>query len=318
MGMEIKICTNQEEWKKGLLEQKMPSFLQSWQWGIFQQYMGKKALRMRFLGSREALAQGFVHKWGLGIKYAYFSRVEGYLPEMKNYLAKQGLAFIRIEPVGKVNSGVVVKNRQPQQTLLLDLTKTEAELLQAMHSKTRYNIRLAERKGVIIKQEKDIDIFWGLNKETTQRDKFKSHDKKYYKKMLDMDMCQQLTAYVGDKPIASNILIIFNKTCTYLHGASSQEHKNVMAPYLLQWQGIKLAREKGCQYYDFWGLAPKTSAGQCFNNFCWDEKHDWAGVTRFKVGFGGDYVEYPQACDIILSKWKYGLYKLARKIKGLK
>ncbi len=316
--MKIKICENKGEWEKWQKQKNLPSFLQSWDWGIFQGKMGQKPLRLQILGSQSDQIQGFVHKLGLGVQYGYFPRLESYLPEMKDWLDKQGLAFIRLEPLQEIQSGVPVKNRQPQQTLILDLTKSAEELLQGMHSKTRYNIGLGERKGVTIKQEKNLDVFWQLNQETTERDQFQSHDKEYYKKMLDLDMCHQLTAYVDNKPVVSNLLIIFHNTCTYLHGASSQYHKNLMAPYLLQWQGIKLAKSLGCQYYDFWGIASKTSAGECFNNFCWQEAHDLSGVTRFKAGFGGSYVEYPVACDIILNRWKYGLYKLARKIKGLK
>jgi len=186
-----------------------------------------------------------------------------------------------------------------------------------MHPKTRYNIHLATRKGVVVKEKKDIEIFWELNKKTTERDEFKSHDKKYYQKMLEQSFCHQLIAYHNDQPIASNILIVYNGTATYLHGASGNVSRNLMAPYLLQWEGIKLAKSLGCIKYDFWGISPQAKTGEpstCFHNFCWMLNHRWTGVTRFKAGFGGEYVEYPQAFEIPLNKFKFKLYCLAKKI----
>jgi lipid II:glycine glycyltransferase (peptidoglycan interpeptide bridge formation enzyme) len=102
-----------------------------------------------------------------------------------------------------------------------------------------------------------------------------------------------------------------------LHGASSNEERNLMAPYLLQWEGIKLAKQLGCKYYDFWGISPAPRAGEastCFHNLCWSATHRWTGVTRFKAGFGGSVKEYPQAVDVVLSGWKYGVYRLVRKL----
>ena len=82
-----------------------------------------------------------------------------------------------------------------------------------------------------------------------------------------------------------------------------------------------MAKKLGCKYYDFWGIAPVMKEGEgkvtCFNNFCWQADHTWTGITRFKTGFGGSIREYPHAVDIVLNKWKYKIYKIARKIRGL-
>ncbi len=335
--MEIKKCENKQEWEKSLDfvqgEKKMldkAEFLQSWDWGEFQKSTGKEVLRLQIVenGGVVGQVQGFVNSLGLGIKYLYLPRLRTYdLGHMTliGYCKEKGFSFVRVEPVDilRLKSYVLspIKNRQPATTLLLDLTQTEEDLLQSMHSKTRYNIRLAEKKGVEIKLAKDVEAFWKLNEQTTGRDKFKSHDKNYYAKMLDNNFCHQLTAYYDYQPIASNLFIVYGDTCTYLHGTSSNEQRNLMAPYLLQWEGIKMAKKLGCKYYDFWGIAPVMKEGEgkmtCFNNFCWQVDHPWTGITRFKTGFGGGTREYPQAVDIVLNKFKYFIYKLARKVRGL-
>lgn len=322
--MEVKNYDNKYEWDKWLINQNQSEFLQSFEWGEFQTIMGNKVIR---LGGNGWQVQGFEHQLGLGFKYFYIPRLginNVGIKELVEFCGKNKYAFLRIEPLKQLSYALgpvaYTHNRQPKQTLVLDLTKTEEEILALMHPKTRYNIHIAERHGVVISQEKNADIFWQLNLETTTRDSFRSHDKKYYERMLDSGISHQLTAYYKGKPIASNILISFGDTIVYLHGASSGDWRNLMAPYLLQWEGLKLGKSLGCKFYDFWGVAPRVFESDikqhsCFYNLCWEVNHPWSGVTRFKAGFGAEYKEYPEACDIILKKWQYTLYKLVRKLK---
>jgi len=325
--MEIKKCENRQDWEKYNKTLNKAEFLQSWDWGEFQVTTGKKVLRLQMVenGGVVGQVQGFVYVLPLGVRYLYVPRFQisdFRFQIISDFLKKQKFSFCRIESSERLNLQSTIydlqsiKNRQPKTTLILDLEKSEEELMQEMHSKTRYNIRLAEKKGVEIKSGKDIEAFWKLNEETTGRDKFKSHDKEYYRKMLDNNFCHQLTAYHDYQPISSNLFIVSGDTCTYLHGTSSNEQRNLMAPYLLQWEGIKMAKKLDCKYYDFWGIAPVMKEGEgkvtCFNNFCWQVDHAWTGITRFKTGFGGSTREYPQSVDIVLNEWKYGVYKLAR------
>jgi lipid II:glycine glycyltransferase (peptidoglycan interpeptide bridge formation enzyme) len=101
-----------------------------------------------------------------------------------------------------------------------------------------------------------------------------------------------------DRIIAANIVMFFGNRAVYLHGASSNECRNLMAPYLLQWEQIKEAKKQGCEIYDFWGI---------------DEKK-WPGVTRFKKGFGGEEIDYSGTFDFIFDKTWYEIYKIAKRI----
>lgn len=336
-GMQINLAKNKENWDNWFLSQQSNEFLQSWEWGEFQRSAQNESIRLQVVedGNVVDQVQGFVHKLGLGFKYIYLPRIpsssagrQGYkdtrIQKVLEYLKKENFAFARVEPLNQITNIkyqiINTNNRQPKDTLILNINKIEDELLSEMHSKTRYNVRLAERRGVEIRQEKNIDIFWKLNEETIRRDEFKSHGKEYYARMFEMKSCYVLTAYFEGNPIASNIFIKFGDTFTYLHGASSNEFRNVMAPYLLQWEGIKLAKQLNCKYYDFWGVAPPvlndSGKKSCFHHYCWEVNHKWTGVTRFKAGFGGLVKSYPEAIDVILNYWKYKLYRIVKKLKN--
>lgn len=323
--MKVDICDNFEAYHKGLSPLSRLEFLQSWKWGEFQNQIGNKPVR--FLLNSSSI-QGFEQKIGLGKKFLYLPRVhtsELIVQSLVGNLKSSPYVFLRIEPLSNLEATSykleATNNRQPKQTLILDISQSEEKILNQMHPKTRYNIHLAERKGVEVRQEKNVDIFWQLNLETTSRDIFKSHEKKYYEKMLAQENVYQLIAYFNDEPIASNILIANKDVITYLHGASTNKLRNLMAPYLLQWQGILLGKNIGCHYYDFWGVAPlvrpdEKNQKSSFNGFCWPVNHSWSGVTRFKVGFGGEYREYPEAIEIPLQKWSYKIFNFLKKLRS--
>ncbi|MFB6226239.1 MAG: lipid II:glycine glycyltransferase FemX [Candidatus Paceibacteria bacterium] len=195
--------------------------------------------------------------------------------------------------------------------------------MEDMHSKTRYNIRLAERKGVEVKEDKDLDVFYKLYQETEQRGDFSGHNRGYFEKMLQLDNVYQLIAYYESQPLASNILIKSGRTMTYLHGGSTREHRDVMATYRVQWKGLQLAKDLDCSYYDFWGSAPvfeeqeiddMSGYDKSFGK-CWPKKDELSGVTRFKVRFNPGPVSYPQAKDVVFSPLSYQIYSTARQVR---
>lgn len=219
----------------------------------------------------------------------------------------------------------------PQDTLILDLEKSEEELLSEMKPKGRYNIKLAEKKGVKIEKytandgtqsnkkelNKAIDDFYELLGDTTTRDGFTRHPKEIY-----LDMVENLTlnktqftqkhppqailylAKFENIPVAGMIAVVYKDTTTYYYGASSNEYRNTMAPYLLQWHAIKEAKKEGFKCYDFMGISPEN-----------DQKHKLSGVTDFKNKFGGKRLTYINPQEHAFKKLLYLAYKLKSMVK---
>ena len=328
-GMNFEIFRGTaENWDSWLLEQQNEEFLQSYAWGEFQAAEGHPVLRIQ--GQEEGRIilhlQGFIHTLPIGLKYLYIPRIRHLEPShakaLMHFLKAQGFVFARIEPVHDLSEDVgftrvKTHHRQYQYTSRLDLTAPDEELMKNFHEKTRYNIRLAEKKGVTVVQEKNAAIFWPLIKETYERDGIKSHSEKYYRDFIDLSACTQLTGYNADTPLASVLLYTFGKTCVYVHGASSSANRNLMAPYLMQWRALQFAREFGCTQYDFGGVARPIQAdsqdAETFFHLVWDKNDKLSGVTRFKAGFNGTIHHSADAFDVVFSPAKYNVYKLAKK-----
>lgn len=212
---------------------------------------------------------------------------------------------------------------QPESTLFIDLTKSEEQILAQMKPKGRYNIKVAQKHGVTVEQcgandppaareanlQTAIREFYNLFTETTGRDHFSGHPQKFYSDMLEIFAPQKnapasaklyLARYKG-KPVAGAIITYFNQTALYYFGASSGEDRNVMAPYLLHWQIIKDAKSAGYTEYDLFGIAPENT-----------KNHPWAGVTDFKLKFGGDRINYAPAREIVYKPFWYWIIQVAK------
>ncbi len=300
-----------------------PEFLQSWNYGNFLIENNRKVKRI-LIGNTQI--QYIINQLPLGKTFVYIPRAkikQENIAELISYFKRRGHAFVRLELTNNLdikNKTMPVKNRQPHHTWILDVTPDEDTLLKNMHSKTRYNIRLAERKGVKINTNKNINVFWHLNEITTKRNNYKSHPKKYIEKLLHQNTTYQINAYVNTTAIASAILLKHEDMLIYFFGASSNEHRNLMAPYLLHFEIIKLAKKLGCIYYDFWGIAPPRKKGSgnesCYHHYCWEADHALTGVARFKAGFDGELKSYPHAIEIPLKKMYYILFRLFKKLRG--
>jgi peptidoglycan pentaglycine glycine transferase (the first glycine) len=280
----------------------MKNFLQSNAWLDFQRSLGRRTWQIQGTSIIK-------YELRLGKSYLYSPRCggnflsESIIEKLKEIARQENVIFWKVEPENKIDLekfGFKKSiNIQPQKTLILDISRSEQELLGQMHYKTRYNIGLAEKKGIKIRKDKNLfNDFWELIQGTTKRDKFRPHPKEYYKKMLEVPGVELFVADYQNKIIAANITVFYEKTAIYLHGASDYEHRKLMAPYLLQREQIKEAKKCGCTEYDFWGI----------------DEQKWPGVTRFKKGFNGREVEYPGAYDLVFQPIWYGIYKIARKI----
>lgn len=331
------------EEKSKFIQENSPDggFLQSEEWRKFQESAGRKTFNIL---SDIFWANIIEHKLPIVGKYLYVprgpilghseldsesirSRIESGMTSIVNLAKEENAGWIRIEPSNSHVLDLIRKNwrviksphdMQPREILVLDITNSEEELLAEMKSKTRYNIKLAQKHGVKIlatcnsqpDSQKYLEKFLELVKITAKRDGITSHPESYYRKMFEIIPPENLKLYVAeynDKVIAASIVIFYANTATYLHGASDNKYRNVMAPYLLQWQAIMDAKKAGLARYDLGGI--KTGSGD----------NSWTGITRFKIGFlpNTQPVKFPGSYDVILNSSKYKLYKILQTIKNI-
>jgi peptidoglycan pentaglycine glycine transferase (the first glycine) len=313
------------------IRQKSPDggFLQSVEWKKFQESIGRKTYTIQ---DDSFWANIIEHKLPIVGNYFYIPRgpVMALNTEQVTYninsiikLAKENSAgWIRIEPANEEALKLIKENinykiakaphdMQPKEILVMDIAKSEEEILSEMKQKTRYNIRLAEKKRVKINESrKYTDEFVRLTEIMAKRQGILAHPDSYYKKMIETIPENILKLYVAEyeeKIVAANLVIFYGNMCTYLHGALDDEYRNIMSPHLLQWRQIQDAKKADCKKYDFGGVKVNNRGGK-----------SWEGVTRFKAGFIADIkpVEFPGSYDIVINVLKYRLYRNLQNIKN--
>lgn len=267
----------------------------------------------------------------------YFEKLSLLAKKVKPLLPKKTL-FIRFDiPIDfaelnerdsfahdKLNPSLGIKKSavdiQPPDTVLLDITRSEEEILSSMKSKWRYNIRLAEKKDVKVSRhyageegfEEAFNNFYSLFEQTSKRDGVSFHGKAYYMDLLqkgipDGSSKPKITLYLAKHEndyLAGIITLFCPREAVYLYGASGNIKRNLMPAYLLQWTAIKDAKEAGCPVYDFYGCPPTE-----------DQNHPMHGLFLFKTGFGGNLIHRPGSFDFKLSPL-YSIYSLAEKLRA--
>lgn len=253
--------------------------------------------------------------------YLYIPRVTFLTSDMCREICDLKYGWIRVD-VSDANTLSTIQSlckkvikaphdMQPRQNLIMNIAQTEDELLQNMKSKTRYNIRLAQKKGVdviISKDKKYVDAFYKLVEQTAARKNVSFHEKLHYEKIITMLPDENIQLYVAQyhgKILAINLMSFFGGVATYLHGATADENREVMAPFLLQWQAICDAKRHGCKWYDLGGVFSEDvkDAGK-------------RGITRFKKGFAPHEEIYVTegSYDIVRSPLSYSLYRFLQKL----
>ena len=201
-------------------------------------------------------------------------------------------------------------NIQPPRTIIIDIKNSEEEVLARMKQKTRYNIRLAQKKGVIIRAWDDIESFHKMMLVTGGRDSFGIHSREYYCRAYELfhplGMCELLVAEYEGKPLAALMVFGRGRRAWYFYGASTDEERNRMPTYLLQWEAIRWAKARGCEEYDLWGV-PDEDEKTLEVNFETRHAGLW-GVYRFKRGFGGELKRAAQAMDRVYNPVLYWAY----------
>lgn len=294
------------------------SFMQSAAWGRFQVTQRKVFLlaeekaratepRRVILALRYSLPAGYGYWYLPRAPFVTEEKaLKVILAEVRTIIKAQDkkALFVRFEPSGLTDLTGYRRtiDVQPSLTLLLNLKNDQEALLSAMHQKTRYNIRLAEKKGLTFKVgREDSEAFLDLLTETKERDGFRLHRREYYRSMIESGAVELTTAWYQETMLAGSLVASHGDTVTYVHGASSSQQRELMAPYFLQWHTILRAQASGYHWYDWHGI----------------DEHKWPGVTRFKLGFGGQSLQYSGTFDAPLAPLAYTGYTVFRYLRRL-
>jgi lipid II:glycine glycyltransferase (peptidoglycan interpeptide bridge formation enzyme) len=333
-------------WDQALARLPYAHALQSWAWGQFKARWGWRSLPLTLSvgGNRwEASAAAHVLRRDLprtpycvlyvpkgpALDYADATLRRHVLAQLEQLARRERAVFIKIDPevvqswglenerVSPLGAAVMrdlaargwrpsAEQIQFRNTVELPLESSEEQLLAAMKQKTRYNIRLAERKGVSVRPgaTADLPAIAAMYQETGARDGFTTRPTEYYldgwTALYNAGLAQPLLAEVEERPIAAVILVRFADRVIYMYGASRDEARERMPNHLLQWEAIRWAQAQGAKVYDFWG-APDT----------FDESDRLWGVWRFKAGFNGEVVRFIGAWDYTSRPLLYRLYTQA-------
>lgn len=311
--------------------------LQSWAWGEFRKQTGVAVERLGFYEEGKLIngLQASFHPLPIIGKTAGYVP-KGFLPDEDQLAALRKLGkqhnalFIKLEPNVSRPAATGTSDHEAIRTFLtnngcipgrplftrytfeLDLAADEETLFATLSSKTRYNVRLAQKKGVTIFEnttQEGLDVYLDILKETTARQGFYAHGPEYFQKMWDIlgdtGMMRILNAVYENKVLVSWIVFVFNGNMYYPYGASIREHRDVMASNLMMWEVIRLGKKEGCTKLDMWGsLGPEP-----------DTKDPWYGFHRFKEGYGGVLTEFVGTYDLVLDSMMYPLFQMVDSLR---
>lgn len=305
--------------------------LQSWRWGEFKSRHGWEPIRLLVQDEQHAAAAQILVRRAWGFSILYIPRgpvardtspfLAGTLRNAVGEIARRYRAITVIaepenaasatllsKPLGWSESPLVI---QPRRTLRLHLESDE-ELLRQMKPKTRYNIRLAFRRGVTtrIAHPSEISEFYTLLLETAQRDGFGVHDLAYFRDLLECfeGHAALIFAEYEHQLAAAALVVRFGDEAVYLYGASRTALQRHMPAYAVQWAAIQWARQQGCQWYDLWGLAVDEEEPPAHEERLNQRGGLW-GVSRFKLGFGGEPYTYPGTRELVRHRWLRHLWQ---------
>lgn len=291
------------------------SVLQRWAWGAFKERHGWQVAR----DAGEGFAVQVLLKRQFGVTIGYIPRgpavdwtdadaVTACLRALDALCKREGAALALIEPDASFPSDLDLTrfgfartnlSVQPLRTIVVRCDKDNEALLAAMKQKTRYNVRLAAKRGVTVRQggAEDLPVFWSLLQATATRDAFGVHTLDYYADLLRFfpppDQGALLRAEYGGEIVAAAILLRGGPTAIYLAGVSSDTHREHMPTYALQYAALRWARDVGCTHYDLWGIPPTDEPPDAAQGEQRNVRDGLWGVYRFKQGFGGEVVTYP-------------------------
>lgn len=303
----------------------MKSILQTKEWANFKSNFDFEIIELggHFIHKRLLpFGQNFLYLPEVGAQDFSAQGIDG----LKSVIKKEDSIFGRLEIADEFSEGAhkllqslgfikAFEELQPKWRHVIDLAGTRGEILAQMKQKGRYNIKLAERKGVKIEhfplksiEKRHLKYFYTLYQETVKREGITGRSLDYFEKLItsfqETEYFEIYIAIYQNEPLAAALISFYDKTSLYLYGGSTRRHSEVMAPYLMHWQIMIDAKDRGMIFYDMLGRSKPD-----------DQNHKWAGVTRFKEQFGGRAVEILGSYDLVNKTFWYKLFKL---VEGLR
>lgn len=327
------------EWREFIARQPNPHILQTAEWGKLKSAFGWQEQRL-IHGSDGVQILFRSLPLGFSLAYAPKPPADGWLirpqaplwAEIDALCRQRRAIFLQIEPdaweedlpqlppASAWAAGIPSPRPiQPPRTILVSLTGSEEEILGRMKQKCRYNLRLAEKKDILVRPWQDLDGFHHLMQITGGRDGFGVHSLDYYRRAYQLfhpvGMAELLLAEYASRPLAALMVFGVGQRAYYLYGASSEEERNRMPTYLLQWRAMQWAKQRGCLEYDLWGV---PDADEASLEASFETRRDglW-GVYRFKRGFGGQVRRSLAPLDRVYNPALYRLYRLALRLKPI-
>lgn len=335
MKITIKEISNSNTWENFLLSQNQTPFFQSWWWGEVQKMIGFPILRLGIYQKNNlvGIAQIITVKAKRGTFYWIrhgpilnewdWYYVDELLKAIVIRAKKHSVSFIRMAPLLDDTQDCLLQfkkrgfrnapihNFDAENAWVVNLSKSEDELLKEMRKSTRYLIRKAISIGVKVEQSTDqrkLEDFNEVYQETAQRQGFVTHKglREEFSIFSERNLLHLFLAYHENTLVAGAMIIFYGKQAVYHHSGMREDMKHIPATYLLQWEAIKEAKRRGMKWYNLWGVAPENKPN-----------HPWQGLTLFKKGFGGIGINHIHAQDLPVSSryWFTWIIESVRRIK---
>ncbi len=331
--MQMQEITDKQTWERAVQAYPEANFLQSWQWGVFHEQLGKRVLRLQVQsGQAVGLAEIVIEHARRGT-YAAISGgplvnwhdtafVKEFFAALTQVAREQHCVFLRFRPqelesritpslLQELGARLAPMHLTADLTLQLDLTQSDEALLSQMRKNTRYEIKKSQKLGITTRVSSDLNelhAFYTEQLAVAQRHNFVPFSEEFLQKQFAAFAADNrvtlIHSYLNDTLLATAFVIFYNGEAVYHYGVSTEANAKMPGAYATQWRAIQEARARGCVRYNFWGVAPENA-----------HTHRFAGVSLFKRGFGGSEVAYLPAHDIVLSPqyWLVWFFELLRK-----
>ncbi len=305
----------------------MKSLLQTQEWVDLKVSQGWKSEKIDDIFVLEKpLPMGLSFLYAPEVEWRTIKDLQNFLEKIQKNIKKNGTIFVRLEILDENDKKMVQKLRekkfikafeelQPEWRQIIDISKSEEEILAQMKPKGRYNIKVSQKHGVevticpIDRLNDGIEIFYDLYQQTAEHQKLSLRDKKYFLEMMKSlyprGEAAIIIARYNHVPLAAIIVTFYDRAASYLYGGTSRLHKEVMAPYATHWQAILEAKKRGCKIYDLLAIAPPEAG----------ENHKYANLTFFKEQFGGQKINIVGSWDLVYKPLWYKIFKLAESFR---